>query len=224
MSSVRCPDCNEQIEVPAGTRSGDLLECPNCAGQALRVREESNRDWVATLAHRVSCPRCDQVLMLPEDVQPGDPVECCGRRYRLTLEYGAFAAEEPEEEGMRGNGLRSIGAGLTASAGAILASLCCLLPVTMIVLGLGSGAFMAVTMRYRWLLIPAGVLGVGAGVVLYVRERRRCDALGCRMAGGRLTLLLLVAAGLVVATSITLDQFPEATSDLLARLMEGPTR
>jgi hypothetical protein len=31
----------------------------------------------------------------------------------------------------------------------VLSSLCCLLPLAVIVLGLGSGAFMAVTMRYR---------------------------------------------------------------------------
>jgi len=53
---------------------------------------------------------------------------------------------------------------------------------------------MAVTMRYRWILIPAGVLGVSLGVVLYARERRRCDALGCRMAGRRISLALLIVA------------------------------
>ena len=32
MPSVRCPDCGALIELPEGTRSGDLVECPNCAG------------------------------------------------------------------------------------------------------------------------------------------------------------------------------------------------
>ncbi len=118
----------------------------------------------------------------------------------------------------------SVGAGLAAWAGALLSSLCCLLPLAVIVLGLGSGAFMAVTMQYRWILIPAGVLGVTAGFVLYVRERRRCEALACRMAGSRITLALLIAASLVVATSIVLDRFPEMTSDLLARLSDGAAR
>jgi len=117
----------------------------------------------------------------------------------------------------------SIGAGLAAWAGALLSSLCCLLPLAVIVLGLGSGAFMAVTMRYRWLLIPAGVIGVTAGFVLYVRERRRCTTLACRMAGSRITLTLLIVAGLVVATSIVLDRFPEMSSDLLVRLTDGGT-
>jgi hypothetical protein len=111
-----------------------------------------------------------------------------------------------------------VGAPVAAWIGAVLSSLCCLLPLTVIVLGLGSGAFMAVTMRYRWVLIPAGVLGVTIGFVLYVRERRRCEQLACRMAGSRITLALLILAGTVVATSIVLDRFPDLTSELLARL------
>src|SRR3989442_10420784 len=101
----------------------------------------------------------------------------------------------------------SIGAGLAAWAGALLSSLCCLLPLAVIILGLGSGAFMAVTMQYRWLLIPAGVIGVTAGFFLYFRERRRCAALTCQMAGSRITLVLLVVASVVVTTSIVLDRF-----------------
>ncbi len=109
----------------------------------------------------------------------------------------------------------AVGAGVTAWVGAVLSSLCCLLPLAVIVLGLGSGAFMAVTMRYRWLLIPAGIIGVATGFSLYFRERRRCAALACRMAGSHVTLALLVVASLVVMTSIVLDRFPEVTSDLL---------
>jgi len=112
-------------------------------------------------------------------------------------------------------------AGAAAWLGAALSSLCCLLPLAVIVLGLGSGAFMAVTMQYRWILIPAGVLGVTAGVFLYLRERKRCHTLGCRMAGSRVTLALLILASLVVATSAVLDRFPEVTSTLLARLTDS---
>ena len=80
---------------------------------------------------------------------------------------------------------------------------------------------MATTMQYRWLLVPAGIIGIVTGFVLYVREKRRCDALACRMAGSRITLMLLVLAGFVVGTSIVLDRFPEFTSDLLAHVMNG---
>jgi hypothetical protein len=111
----------------------------------------------------------------------------------------------------------TIGASLVSWSGAVLSSLCCLLPLAVIALGLGSGAFMAVTMRYSWLLIPAGVLGVATGFVLYARERRRCDALGCRMAGSRVTLALLIVASAVLVTSIVAARFPEMTSDFLTR-------
>src|SRR3989441_8291356 len=107
-------------------------------------------------------------------------------------------------------------AGLIAWVGAALASLCCLLPLAVIVLGLGSGAFMATTMQYRWLLVPAGIIGIVTGFVLYVRERRRCDALACRMAGSRITLALLIVATLVVTAAVVLDRYPEFTSELLA--------
>ena len=93
MVVVRCPDCGETIEMSPGAQSGDLVECPNCAGHLLRVREAAG-GWSASLAHRVSCPVCDTLLTLPEGVRPGDLVSCCGRDYRLTFEYGAFAAEE----------------------------------------------------------------------------------------------------------------------------------
>jgi hypothetical protein len=67
-------------------------------------------------------------------------------------------------------------------------------------------------------LIPAGVLGVAAGFFLHARERRRCDALGCRLAGSRATLVLLIVASVVVAAAIVLDQFPEMTSEVLMEL------
>ena len=33
------------------------------------------------------------MLTLPEEVKAGDLIECCGQKYRLTFEYGAYAAE-----------------------------------------------------------------------------------------------------------------------------------
>jgi endogenous inhibitor of DNA gyrase (YacG/DUF329 family) len=93
MMTVRCPDCGETVRVPEGAKPGDLAECPNCAGHALRLRRDNGR-WTATLAGRVSCPSCDEVLTLPDHAKAGDTIDCCGRRYHLTFGYGAFAAEE----------------------------------------------------------------------------------------------------------------------------------
>jgi hypothetical protein len=120
--------------------------------------------------------------------------------------------------------LGALTAGVVAWVGAAIASLCCLLPLTVILLGLGSGAFMATTMQYGWLLVPAGIVGIAAGFGLYLRERRRCNALACRMAGSRITLALLIVATFVVTAAVVLDRYPEFTSDLLTHLMssDGP--
>jgi hypothetical protein len=93
MRTVICPDCGENVELRDETGPGDLVECANCAGHALRIHEDSGR-WFATLASRVSCPVCDESVTLPPDVKAGDTIRCCGKTYRLTFEYGAFAAEE----------------------------------------------------------------------------------------------------------------------------------
>ncbi len=47
--------------------------------------------------------------------------------------------------------------GLTTSFGA---SICCVLPMTIVLLGLGSGGFMMVTMQYRIILYPLGLMGL----------------------------------------------------------------
>ncbi len=90
--TVRCPDCRAEVPVPAGVRPGDLVECPTCAGHALRVRRAGD-GWAASLAHRVSCPACETQITLADGARAGDVVECCGRSYRLTFEFGAFALE-----------------------------------------------------------------------------------------------------------------------------------
>jgi hypothetical protein len=116
---------------------------------------------------------------------------------------------------------RGLAGGFIGAGGALLASACCLLPLTIVALGLGSGAFMATTMPYSPVFIPTGVLGVAAGVVLYRRERRRCAAAACDLVGGRLTLTVLIAAAIVVTAALVLYLLPELTADLLTRVMAG---
>jgi len=108
-------------------------------------------------------------------------------------------------------------AGFLSIVAAGTSSLCCLLPLTIIVLGLGTGAFMSTTMKYRNIFIPAGVIGVSLGWLLYGRERRRCHTAGCRMTAGPLNLALLLLASLIVAGAVVLNQFPDVTADLLIR-------
>lgn len=108
---------------------------------------------------------------------------------------------------------------LVSLVGALAASLCCLLPLAVIVLGLGSGAFMATTMRYQYLLLPLGILAVAAGYVLYFRERRCCEGGVCTMAGSRLNLVALGIATAVIIGEVVLVAFPEGASRLFTQAM-----
>ncbi len=112
--------------------------------------------------------------------------------------------------------LADLKSGLVSFGGAFLASLCCLLPLTVVLLlGLGTGAFMATTMQYRPLFLPLGILGVGLGYYLYFREKRRCDVQGCRMAGSRLNLTLIAVATAMLAIELTFVLFPETLWSLM---------
>lgn len=90
------------------------------------------------------------------------------------------------------------------------ASICCLIPLTVVLLGLGTGAFMATTMKYRPIVFPLGVIGLGLGYSLYFRERRRCRRLACKMAGSRINLVLLVVATTLMAGVVWADFFSGA--------------
>ncbi len=111
--------------------------------------------------------------------------------------------------------LRQVLAGLISVSGAFVSSLCCVLPVAIVLLGLGSGAFMAATMKYTSIFVPIGVASVIAGFWLHFRERQRCAREGCRMAGGVLNLALLTLSAMVVATAVFFTVFPGASSELL---------
>ncbi len=105
--------------------------------------------------------------------------------------------------------------GVVSLVSAFAASLCCVLPLAVILLGLGIGAFMATTMKYRAILIPLGAGGVALGYFLYFRERRRCRTLACRMVGAKFNLALLIFATAVVTVAVFFDLFPAFASKLL---------
>ncbi len=97
--------------------------------------------------------------------------------------------------------------GLLGLGTAFGASLCCVLPLAIVMLGLGSGAFMMVTMEYRWILYPMGVVGVAVAWWLLLREKRRCDATACRMSGGRTNLVLVIFSTLLMGVVTYVDFF-----------------
>ena len=122
--------------------------------------------------------------------------------------------------------LRALVGGAISLGGAFISSLCCVLPVAIVLLGLGSGAFMATTMRYTPVFVPVGVFSVTLGLYLHVRERRRCAREGCRIAGARWSLALLSLSALVVVAAVFFTVMPGLSSDLLTWAtgsQEGPS-
>ena len=94
--------------------------------------------------------------------------------------------------------------GLTTSFGA---SICCVLPMTIVLLGLGSGGFMMVTMQYRMILYPLGLLGLVTAYWLYFRRRKVCDAQACRMQGKRWNIAGLVFSTVLMSLVTYVDFF-----------------
>ncbi len=115
--------------------------------------------------------------------------------------------------------LGAVKAGLVSFSSALIASLCCLLPLAIVVLGLGSGAFMMVTMQYRYIFLPVGVIGLGTGYYFYFKEKRRCSTFACSFVGRKTNLALLVLATVMVAGALLLDFFPGLTSVYLQMAM-----
>jgi hypothetical protein len=115
--------------------------------------------------------------------------------------------------------VNSLKAGIVSFSAAIVASLCCLLPLAVVLLGLGSGAFMMVTMQYRSIFLPAGVIGVALGYLFYFREIRRCNTFGCSFVARKTNLALLLIATVVVGVTVILDLFPALTSEILQDVM-----
>jgi len=106
----------------------------------------------------------------------------------------------------------------TGVVAAVLAASCCLLPLALIATGLAGAGLMMTMMRYEWLTLPVGVGALAIACMLHVREHRRCDAAGCRLAGKRVTRTLLGVATAVVAVALLLKLFPSWTAGILEAL------
>lgn len=95
--------------------------------------------------------------------------------------------------------------GLIGLCTALAASSCCLLPLAVVVLGVGSGAFMATTMPWRPVLFPLGVVGLGVSYSLYFRQRRRCQTGVCAMVGNTFNVVTLALATLIMLGVVWAD-------------------
>ena len=107
---------------------------------------------------------------------------------------------------------------VTGITSAVLAATCCLVPLTLIGLGVAGAGLMMTMMRYEWLTLPLGVFGLAGAYALYFRERHRCNTVGCRLVGERGTKTALALATVVVGIALLLRVFPSWTAQLLGRL------
>jgi mercuric ion transport protein len=79
---------------------------------------------------------------------------------------------------------------------AILASICCIGPLLLIAIGLGSGA--ALAGRYHWFFLIGAVAVLTGAWAKYLREKNRCECEHKPMAGRRSGMVTLVVATLLV--------------------------
>ena len=86
-------------------------------------------------------------------------------------------------------------------------TICCVLPMTIVLLGLGSGGFMMVTMQYRIILYPSGLLGLAMSYWLYFRRKQVCEAQVCQMQGKRWNIAGLVFSTVLMSLVTYVDFF-----------------
>ena len=106
----------------------------------------------------------------------------------------------------------------TGVVAGLLAASCCLLPLSLIAIGVAGPGLMMNMMDYDWLTLPPGVGGLAGAHLLHFRQRRRCDLAGCRLIGQRATTCVLSFASVIVVAALLLRLFPSWTADVLQRL------
>lgn len=86
---------------------------------------------------------------------------------------------------------------------ALLASACCIGPLLLVAIGLGSGA--AIVGRYHWFLLIGGLVVLTWSWVKYLREKDACDCTHQPMQGRRGALITLIAATVIVLGFVGLN-------------------
>ncbi|MBI2447654.1 MAG: cation transporter [Candidatus Omnitrophica bacterium] len=90
---------------------------------------------------------------------------------------------------------------------AIFASICCLGPLILVLVGLGSLGIGAAIGKYHWWFLGGGILLLITAWSYYFKEKKSCDLKHCQMENKRLTQIILVVATLVVLFFIGLNLY-----------------
>ncbi len=95
-----------------------------------------------------------------------------------------------------------------------LASICCVVPVSLALLGLGGlgvGAFIG---SNHWYFVGAAAVLLTAAWINFVKERRRCATERCEMTGGKIARVTLPAATVAVIGFAALNALSYSGSEL----------
>jgi len=104
---------------------------------------------------------------------------------------------------------------------ALFASVCCVTPLLLVLLGLGSLGIGAALGRFHWWFLGAACVLLSVAWRRYVQERRRCATEQCAMASGTPTRWTLLVASLVVAAFAGLNVYTFASQRQQAATTPG---
>lgn len=90
---------------------------------------------------------------------------------------------------------------------AVLASSCCVIPLALVVLGLGSLGLGSVLGTYHWYLESAAVAVLAVAWWVFLREKRRLEGLAAEVKNERLTHTTLTFASLVVVLFLGMNLY-----------------
>lgn len=95
----------------------------------------------------------------------------------------------------------------TGVISAISASICCIGPLILIALGLGSLGIGTVINKYHWVFLAAGVLLIIFSWRKYFKEKKKCDIKKCQIENKRATLITLIIATAIVLSFMGLNLY-----------------
>ena len=93
----------------------------------------------------------------------------------------------------------------------LLASVCCVTPLLLVLLGFGSLGIGAVLGRFHWWFLGMALILLTVAWRRYFQERRCCATERCEMASGTPTHWTLLVASLVVASFVGLNVYTFAS-------------
>lgn len=94
---------------------------------------------------------------------------------------------------------------------AVMASVCCVTPLVLVVLGLGSLGIGALLGRFHWWFLAIAVGLLATAWVVYFKEQRRCQTGQCARGQGNAMRWRLLIPSVVVGTFVGLNLYTYAS-------------